>query len=121
MAPVMAIAYPRGGGVPKALLGRKGVAGEEEVEELRRRNEELEREVREGREREEKLGRELNRVMERLRMVEEAEERLCSQLGELEAEAVAQARSYHLRINDLCERLADAQRMLHSSSSSSLK
>ncbi|KAH7692724.1 Tropomyosin domain-containing protein [Dioscorea alata] len=119
-SPAIPIPDPRGGSALKAL-GRKtarATAEEEELEELRKRNAELERKVKEGREREEGLARDLERVLERLRTVEEAEERLCTQLGELEAESVAQARSYHHRIKELHDRLANAQRMLDSSSSS---
>ena len=75
---------------------------------LRRRNEELEREVREWRE--------LDRTRARLRAVEEAEERLCSELGELEAEAVAHAREYRVRVRvrALSDQLALARRILAS-------
>ncbi|KAL1539820.1 protein RESPONSE TO LOW SULFUR 3-like [Salvia divinorum] len=73
---------------------------------LRRRNEELERELRESLEREERTRAELTRAMERLMLTEEAEERLCSQLGELEAEAVGQAREYRARIMELMEQLS---------------
>ncbi|KAG0484831.1 hypothetical protein HPP92_008910 [Vanilla planifolia] len=80
--------------------------------ELRLRNRELEREVREGREREEEMRRELDRARGRLLAVEEAEERLCAQLGELEAEAMEQAMEYNRRIRALSERLAEAQRII---------
>ncbi|CAL9247025.1 unnamed protein product [Arabidopsis halleri] len=53
----------------------------EEVEELRRRNGELEREM-------------------------EAEERLCSQLAELEVESLDQARDYHSRIVFLMDQIS---------------
>ncbi|URE01660.1 response to low sulfur [Musa troglodytarum] len=85
-----------------------------EVAELRRRNEELERAAREGREREEALRDELERTRERLRAVEEAEERLCVDLGELEAEAVAQAREDLLRIETLSHQLSAAHALLAS-------
>ncbi|RZR78719.1 hypothetical protein BHM03_00004141 [Ensete ventricosum] len=85
-----------------------------EVAELRRRNEELERAAREGREREEALRGELERTRERLQAVEEAEERLCVELGELEAEAVAQAREDLLRIETLSHQLSTARALLAS-------
>ncbi|KAM0945598.1 putative protein response to low sulfur [Dioscorea sansibarensis] len=119
--PALSIPDPRGCSASKEV-GRKAAttaaAGEEELEELRRRNAELEREVKEGREREGRLARDLKRVLEKLQRAEEAEERLCAQLGELEAESMAQARSYHRRIEELGDRLAKAQRMPDSSSSS---
>ncbi|KAI4378220.1 hypothetical protein MLD38_015729 [Melastoma candidum] len=93
--------------------------GEGDVE-LRKRNEELERELRRSLEREERMRAEVDRVWARLRIAEEAEERLCSQLGELEAEAVKQARSYRARIVGLMEQLAEAQLLLRSGSSVSL-
>jgi len=83
-------------------------------EELRRRNEELEREVSKRKEREERMKKELDQTRARLRMVEEAEERLSSEFGELEAEAVAQARAYHLRIKYLSDQLVLARRILNS-------
>ncbi|THU67167.1 hypothetical protein C4D60_Mb05t21800 [Musa balbisiana] len=85
-----------------------------EVAELRRRNEELERAAREGREREEALRGELERTRERLLAIEEAEERLCVELGELEAEAVAQAREDLLRIETLSHQLSAARAILSS-------
>lgn len=83
---------------------------------LAMRNEELERELRESREREERARDELRRTAERLRVAEEAEERLCSQLGELEAEAVVQAREYRARVVLLMEQLSQAQRLLQAAS-----
>ncbi|KAK8948151.1 hypothetical protein KSP40_PGU022644 [Platanthera guangdongensis] len=83
-----------------------------EAEELKWRNLELERELRERREREEEMVRELERTKGMLKSVEEAEERLCAQLGELEAEAIAQARVYNRRIKALSDRLAEAQRII---------
>ncbi|XP_061356665.1 protein RESPONSE TO LOW SULFUR 3-like [Gastrolobium bilobum] len=92
--------------------------------ELKRRNEALEKELRESKEREEQMRRDLQSTWERLRVAEEAEERLCSQLGELEAEAVYQARDYHSRIVSLMDQLSHAQTLLQkaggSSSSSSI-
>lgn len=83
-------------------------AGVLEVVELRRRNEELERAAADGRVREAALERELERTRQRLLAVEEAEERLCGQMGELEAEAVMQAREYLRRIEALSHRLTAA-------------
>lgn len=81
---------------------------------LRKRNEELERELRRNLEREERTREELQRSIQKLRIVEEAEERLCSQLGDLEAEAVDQARLYQTQIKVLMERLSHAQKLLQS-------
>ncbi|KAL5737198.1 hypothetical protein ACOSQ2_031986 [Xanthoceras sorbifolium] len=77
-------------------------------EDLRKRNEELERELKNSKEREEQMKVELQKTWERLRLAEEAEERLCSQLGELEAESVNQARDYHARILSLMNQLSQA-------------
>ncbi|KAL0927643.1 hypothetical protein M5K25_001838 [Dendrobium thyrsiflorum] len=116
MAPAIGIA------IPDPMAGKLGLgfrrvgvvqaAPVTEVEELQRRNLELEREVRERREREEELRRELERTKGRLMAVEEAEERLCAQLGELEAEAIEQAREYNHRIRTLSDRLAKALRRI---------
>ncbi|KAK1303653.1 hypothetical protein QJS10_CPB11g01887 [Acorus calamus] len=92
--------------VPSPAAFQKPIA---EAELLLRRNEELERELRESKRREEKAAEELRRVRERLRQAEEAEERLCFELGELEAESLCQARDYHRRIADLAEQLARVQ------------
>lgn len=88
-------------------------AAEEEIW-LKKRNEELEIELKRSAEREEKMKKELQRTWERLRVAEEAEERLCSQLGELEAEAVEQARSYRARMLSLMDQLSAAQKLLQS-------
>ncbi|XP_044505770.1 protein RESPONSE TO LOW SULFUR 3-like [Mangifera indica] len=80
----------------------------ESEEDLKRRNEELERELKKSREREEQTRVELQKVLARLRLAEEAEEMLCSQLGELEAEAVTQARAYHAQIISLMNQLSKA-------------
>ncbi|GAA0174811.1 hypothetical protein LIER_41789 [Lithospermum erythrorhizon] len=79
---------------------------------LRRRNEELERELKRSHEREEKMSKELEKTRTRLRVVEDAEERLCLQLGELEAEAVDQARTYRAHIVALMQQLGAAQKLL---------
>ncbi|KAL6132301.1 hypothetical protein ACLB2K_070672 [Fragaria x ananassa] len=88
----------------------------EDDKSLKKRNEELERELRKSQEREERMKAELQKTFERLRVAEEAEEMLCSQLGELEAEAIDQARSDHARILSLLNQLAQAQRLLQSAS-----
>ncbi|XP_060204043.1 protein RESPONSE TO LOW SULFUR 3-like [Lycium barbarum] len=85
-----------------------------ESEVLRRRNEELEKELKKSIEREEKMREELNKIWERLRVAEEAEERLCSQLGEFEAEAIDQARAYRTRVLHLMDQLSLAQKLLQS-------
>ncbi|PIA34999.1 hypothetical protein AQUCO_03700330v1 [Aquilegia coerulea] len=79
---------------------------------LRRRNEELERELKISLEREQLMRQELDKTTQRLRVVEDAEERLCSQLGDLEAEAVDQARFYHAQIRSLMQQLSQAQKQL---------
>ncbi|XP_054788621.1 protein RESPONSE TO LOW SULFUR 3-like [Prosopis cineraria] len=79
---------------------------------LKKRNEELEKELRQSKEREELMRRELQSTWERLHVAEDAEERLCSQLGELEAEALHQARDYHARIVTLMDQLSQAQNLL---------
>ncbi|XP_062119917.1 protein RESPONSE TO LOW SULFUR 3-like [Humulus lupulus] len=80
---------------------------------LKKRNEELEQELRRSLEREEEMKTELLKAWQRLRIAEDAEELLCSQLGELEAEAVDQARTYHARIVSLVDQLSRAQQLLH--------
>ncbi|XP_055828450.1 protein RESPONSE TO LOW SULFUR 3-like [Solanum dulcamara] len=87
-----------------------------ESEVLRRRNEELEKELKKSIEREEKMRQDLKKTWERLRVAEEAEERLCSQLGELEAEAVDQARAYRTRVINLMDQLSSAHKLLESAS-----
>ncbi|PON31470.1 hypothetical protein TorRG33x02_205290 [Trema orientale] len=88
----------------------------EEDQTLKKRNEELEQELRRSQEREEEMKTELVKAWRRLRVAEEAEERLCSQLGELEAEAVDQARSDHARIVSLMDQLSRAQQLLQAAS-----
>ncbi|XP_077247455.1 protein RESPONSE TO LOW SULFUR 2-like [Tasmannia lanceolata] len=111
MAPGIAIeASPRH---PKRAMN--GDLGVEEI--LRRRNEELEKELKGSLEREEKMKAELKKTKERMRMAEDAEERLCSQLGDLEAEAVDQARSYQTQIRSLKEELSRAQKLLQNAKS----
>lgn len=79
---------------------------EETTLSLRKRNEELERELRKSKEREEQMKQELQRAWERLKVAEEGEERLCSQLAELEAEAVVHARASNARILSLMGQLS---------------
>ncbi|KAL8224277.1 hypothetical protein R6Q57_019752 [Mikania cordata] len=99
---------------PATKTTSEATAAKEEV--LRRRNEELERELKRSLEREEKMKMELQRTWERLRVAEDAEERLCSQLGELEAEAVDQARAYRERLVALMEQLSVARKIIGSGS-----
>ncbi|KAL8519663.1 hypothetical protein ACS0TY_010558 [Phlomoides rotata] len=94
---------------------REAVAPENE-DMLKRRNEELEKELKNSLEREERMNQELQRTFERLRVAEEAEERLCSQLGELEAEAVDHVREYMAQIVTLSEKLSLAQKLLQDAS-----
>ncbi|EEF49253.1 conserved hypothetical protein [Ricinus communis] len=82
-----------------------------ENDQLRRRNEELEKALRESKEREAITRHELQGVLHKLRIAEEAEEMLCSQLGELEAEAVHQARAYNARIVSLMDQLSLSQQL----------
>ncbi|KAK1274570.1 hypothetical protein QJS04_geneDACA013211 [Acorus gramineus] len=95
--------------VPSLAAFQKPIA---EAELLLRRNKELERELRESQRREERVAEELRMVREKLRAAEEGEERLCFELGELEAESLCQARDYHRRIADLAEQLARVQVVL---------
>ncbi|KAJ1294884.1 hypothetical protein BS78_01G180400 [Paspalum vaginatum] len=98
------------------MTRKKAAVGAGEAEEMRRRNAELERAVAEAAVREERLRRELEAALRRLAVAEEAEERLCVQLGELEAEAVAQAIEYQENVRALSQRLAFADGVLSSSS-----
>ncbi|KAL1225619.1 Protein RESPONSE TO LOW SULFUR 2 [Cardamine amara subsp. amara] len=70
-----------------------------EVEELRRKNGEMEKAV-------EDMRKEMLQLWRRTQVAEEAEERLCSQLAELEAESLDQARDYHSRIIILMNELS---------------
>jgi len=100
----MAPSVPTGAATPSR---GKGAAAAEEAELLRRRNAELEREVAA-----------LRAARRRAETAEEAEERLCVQLGELEAEAVTQAIEYQEHVRALSERLAFADAVLSRPSSS---
>ncbi|KAK2635799.1 hypothetical protein Ddye_030591 [Dipteronia dyeriana] len=55
---------------------------------------------------------ELRKTWSRLQLAEEASERLCSQLSELEAEAVNQARDYHAHVISLINQLSEANKLL---------
>ncbi|KAF9603769.1 hypothetical protein IFM89_037855 [Coptis chinensis] len=116
MAPSIAASFVTSS--PKKQQPMMKGRGEEEKDEaalsLRKRNEELEKELHNSLERERKMREELERTTHRLRVVEDAEENLCSQLGELEAEAVDQARLYHAEIKSLMQRLSQAQKLLQS-------
>ena len=59
---------------------------------------------------------ELLKSWQRLRIAEDAEERLYSQLGELEAEVVDQARTCHTQIVSLVDQLSRAQQLLQAAS-----
>uniref|UniRef100_A0ACD5TIU7 Uncharacterized protein n=1 Tax=Avena sativa TaxID=4498 RepID=A0ACD5TIU7_AVESA len=76
---------------------------------------ELARAIAEAEAREERLRRELEAALARVAVAEEAEERLCVQLGELEAEAMEQALEYQQRVRALSERLAFMDGVLRSS------
>ncbi|PKA48419.1 hypothetical protein AXF42_Ash020937 [Apostasia shenzhenica] len=78
-----------------------GGSEEEQESSLRRRNAELERELA-------AMRKELESARERLRMAEAAEERLSSEISELEAEAFAHAMAYNHRIKSLSCQLAAA-------------
>ncbi|TKY56402.1 hypothetical protein E2542_SST20847 [Spatholobus suberectus] len=80
---------------------------------LKKRNEELEEELKQSKGREEHVRRQLRAALDRLRVAEDAEERLCSELGDLEAEALQQARDYHARIVSLVDQLSRAHSLLN--------
>lgn len=84
---------------------------------IRKRNEELEREIRKSLEREEKMREELERTRKRLYVAEEAEERLCFQLGELEAEALNHINLCQDQIRSLTQQLSQAQKLIQSTHS----
>ena len=70
-----------------------------EVDELRRKNGEMEKAV-------EEMRKEMLQLWRRTQVAEEAAEHLCSQLAELEAESLDQARDYHTRIIFLTNQLS---------------
>ncbi|GKD38309.1 response to low sulfur 3-like protein [Tanacetum coccineum] len=84
------------------------------MEDLMRQNEELEKELMRSLQREEVLKMELQKLWERVRVAEEAEERLCAQLGELEAETVDHAQEYHEHLVSLIEQLSAAHKFIES-------
>ncbi|KAL5719324.1 hypothetical protein ACHQM5_012119 [Ranunculus cassubicifolius] len=108
MAPSYSVASPSSPAVTYNLKNQK------EEESLRRKNEELERELKRSREREEKMKAELEKTNQKLRVLEEAEENLCAQLGDLEAEAVDHARLYQAQIRSLMQKLSQSQKLLQS-------
>ncbi|XP_051192819.1 protein RESPONSE TO LOW SULFUR 2-like [Lolium perenne] len=76
---------------------------------------ELARAMAEAEAREERLRQQLEAALARVAVAEEAEERLCVQLGELEAEAMEQALEYQQHVRSLSERLAFMDGVLRSS------
>ncbi|KAM0071038.1 putative protein response to low sulfur [Helianthus debilis subsp. tardiflorus] len=84
------------------------------MEDLKRRSEELERELMKSLQREEKMKAELQRLREKVRVAEEAEERLCSQVGDLEAETVNHAQEYRSHLVGLMEQLEAAHKFIES-------
>lgn len=90
---------------------------EENTVEMKKKNEELEKELEASHEREQIMMAELKKAWGKLKVAEEAEERLSSQLGELEAEALTQARDYHQQIVSLMNQLSHAHKLLQQSAS----
>ncbi|KAK9122439.1 hypothetical protein Syun_020056 [Stephania yunnanensis] len=101
---------------PPSSTSSSSSPGDDEVEEesLKRKNMELERELKKSMEREQKMRDELKRTAKRLLLLQEAEEMLCSQMGELEAEALQQVRYYRAKITSLTDQLSHAHNLLHS-------
>ncbi|KAH6756310.1 hypothetical protein C2S52_017819 [Perilla frutescens var. hirtella] len=93
-------------------IGSESEEVAENQETLQKRNEELEKELKRSLEREEKMRREMQITWERLRVAEEAEERLCWQLGETEAEAVEHAREYRAHVIALMDQISHAEKLL---------
>lgn len=114
MAPTIPVPFPA---QSKSYHHHDHSSDEASAEVLRKRNEELEKELKKSVEREEKMKEELQKAWRRLKVAEEAEERLCFQLGEFEAEAVDQARAYRARLSNLMEQLSAAQKLLQSNAS----
>ncbi|KAF3335605.1 hypothetical protein FCM35_KLT20112 [Carex littledalei] len=88
---------------------------EQELQSLRKRNKELEKEANEGREREDLLRQRLMHARARLRVVEEAEERLSVEIGELEGDALEQTRAYESHIQQMLDQLALAHKIIAAS------
>ena len=85
---------------------------EEEMRELRLKNRSLLQQLEENRRQEAELLAELEETRIRLLTAREAEERLCSQLGEFEAESVEQAQAYNQEMTSLTQRLKHAEYLL---------
>ncbi|GLJ07146.1 hypothetical protein SUGI_0059650 [Cryptomeria japonica] len=83
-----------------------------EIEALRSENLKLQRLVAESQRYEADLMADLEKARMRLLMTEEAEEHLCSQLGELEADSVLQARDNNQHVDSLKQQLAQMQDLL---------
>lgn len=81
----------------------------ENQETLQKRNEELKKALKHSQEREEKMKKEMQITLERLRVAEEAEERLCWQVAEVEAEAAENAKEYRAYVRSLMEQISHAQ------------
>lgn len=88
---------------------------EQELERLRKRNKELQNAIREGKEMEVLLRQQLMQAAERLRIAEEAEERLSVEMGELEVDSLEHARAYESHIEQLLDQLALAQKIMAAS------
>ncbi|CAO2044424.1 unnamed protein product [Urochloa humidicola] len=102
MAPAISIGAATSSAGAGKKSSRDGVVAVEEAELLRRRNAELEREVA-------ALRAEVAAARRRAETAEEAEERLCVQLGDAEVEAVEIARAYQSRVEELARELAAAR------------
>ena len=105
MAPSISIdtaALSSAAGVNKKKSAAAGGSLVDEAELLRRRNAELEREVA-------ALRLELVAARRRAETAEEAEERLCVQLGDAEVEALELARAYQAQVQALAVELAAAR------------
>lgn len=98
----------------KAKIGSEGVEDkkEDEMRELRLTNKRLLQQLEESRRQQAEMRAELEETRVRLLTVREAEERLCSQLGEFEAESVEQARAYNQEILSLTQRLKHAEHLI---------
>jgi predicted RNase H-like nuclease (RuvC/YqgF family) len=98
MAPSISV----GAAAPSRAAGASTKKSADEVELLRRRNAELERAVA-------ALRLELGAARRRAETAEEAEERLCVQLGDAEVEALELARAYQAHVHELARELAAAR------------
>ncbi|KAK9075274.1 hypothetical protein SSX86_003596 [Deinandra increscens subsp. villosa] len=86
------------------------------MEDLKTRSEELERELTKSLQREENMKIELQRLHKRVRVAEDAEEQLCAQLGDLEAETVDHAHEYQTHLVALMKQLETAHKFIESAS-----